>query len=414
MEEWKTYKLGELAEVKGGKRLPKGNMLTTLRNSHPYIRIRDLGATKTIELNSTYEYVEDDVQQLISKYIVKSGDVILSIVGTIGLTAIIGHSLNSANLTENCVKFTNLRGVDPNYLYYFLTSPLGQDEISKGIVGAVQPKLPIKNIQNISIPLPEIEAQRRIASILSSIDDKIELNRQINDNLEQQAEALYKSWFIDFEPFCEEKFIESSLGSIPTGWKVGQLSDVCEIVGGGTPSKNHPEYYCERGIAWLTPKDLSVSKSKFSSRGSEDITLEGYKNSSTKLMPRGTVLFSSRAPIGYISIATNEICTNQGFKSAVPGIAGTGYLYYFLKANTDKIESKASGSTFKEASGALMKSLEIIIPADGILNQFEAELAPILNKQENIASEIQALTTLRDTLLPKLMSGELKINEIDC
>lgn len=236
----------------------------------------------------------------------------------------------------------------------------------------------------------------------------------INDNLEQQAQALYKSWFVDFEPFCEGEFIESSLGSIPAGWKVGQLSDICEIVGGGTPSKSHPEYYCKRGIAWITPKDLSVSKSKFSSRGSEDITSDGYKNSSAKLMPRGTVLFSSRAPIGYISIATNEICTNQGFKSAVPGIAGTGYLYYFLHANTDKIESKASGSTFKEASGSLMKALEVIIPADGIFNQFEAELAPILTKQENIASEIQTLTTLRDTLLPKLMSGELKINEIDC
>ena len=239
-------------------------------------------------------------------------------------------------------------------------------------------------------------------------------NRRRNDNLEQQAQALYKSWFVDFEPFCEGEFIESSLGSIPAGWKVGQLNDICEIVGGGTPSKNHPEYYCKRGIAWITPKDLSASKSKFSSRGSEDITSDGYKNSSANLMPRGTVLFSSRAPIGYISIATNEICTNQGFKSAVPGIAGTGYLYYFLQSNTDKIESKASGSTFKEASGSLMKSLEVIIPTDGIFNQFEAELAPILNKQENIASEIQALATLRDTLLPKLMSGELKINEIDC
>ena len=239
-------------------------------------------------------------------------------------------------------------------------------------------------------------------------------NRRRNDNLEQQAQALYKSWFVDFEPFSEEEFIESSLGLIPAGWKVGQLSDICEIVGGGTPSKSHPEYYCSSGIAWITPKDLSVSRSKFSSRGSEDITEEGYKNSSAKLMPRGTVLFSSRAPIGYIRSAKNEICTNQGFKSAVPGIAGTGYLYYFLKANTDEIESKASGSTFKEASGSLMKSLEVIIPADGILNKFEAELAPIFNKQENIASEIQTLTTLRDTLLPKLMSGELKINEIDC
>lgn len=303
------------------------------------------------------------------------------------------------------------KGNDPKYLYYLLkTLPLA----SFG-GGSAVPTLNRNHIHPMEVIFcKDTELQKKIAGILSKIDDKIELNRQINDNLEQQAEALYKSWFIDFEPFCEEEFIESSLGSIPTGWKVGQLSDVCEIVGGGTPSKNRPEYYCERGIAWLTPKDLSVSKSKFSSRGSEDITPEGYKNSSTKLMPRGTVLFSSRAPIGYISIATNEICTNQGFKSAVPGIAGTGYLYYFLKANTDKIESKASGSTFKEASGALMKSLEIIIPADGILNQFEAELAPILNKQENIASEIQALTTLRDTLLPKLMSGELKINEIDC
>ena len=303
------------------------------------------------------------------------------------------------------------KGNDPRYLYYLLkTLPLA----SFG-GGSAVPTLNRNHIHPLEVVFcKDIELQKKIAGILSKIDDKIELNRQINDNLELQAQALYKSWFVDFEPFYEGEFIESSLGSIPAGWKVGQLSDICEIVGGGTPSKSHPEYYCKRGIAWITPKDLSVSKSKFSSRGSEDITSDGYKNSSAKLMPRGTVLFSSRAPIGYISIATNEICTNQGFKSAVPGIAGTGYLYYFLQANTEKIESKASGSTFKEASGSLMKALEVIIPADGIFNQFEAELAPILNKQENISSEIQTLTTLRDTLLPKLMSGELKINEIDC
>ena len=279
---------------------------------------------------------------------------------------------------------------------------------------SAQPGLSVQTLSKQPVSLPDIKTQDQIADIIIALDTKIELNRQINDNLEQQAQALYKSWFVDFEPFCEGEFIESRLGSIPAGWKVGQLCDICEIVGGGTPAKSHPEYYCKSGIAWMTPKDLSVSKSKFSSRGSEDITLEGYNNSSAKLMPRGSVLFSSRAPIGYISIAINEICTNQGFKSAVPGVAGTGFLYYFLKANTDKIELKASGSTFKEASGSLMKSLEVIIPIEGILDQFEAELAPILNKQENIASEIQALTSLRDTLLPKLMSGELKINEIDC
>lgn len=183
MEEWKTYKLGELMDIKGGKRLPKGKMLTTTKNSHPYIRIRDLGATKTLELTSSFEYVDDEVQKHISRYIVNSNDVILSIVGTIGLVAIVGNSLNNANLTENCVKFINLKGIDSNYLYYFLISPLGQDEISKGIVGAVQPKLPIKNIENIPIPVPDIDLQQKIARILTAIDAKIELNRQINDNL---------------------------------------------------------------------------------------------------------------------------------------------------------------------------------------------------------------------------------------
>ena len=239
-------------------------------------------------------------------------------------------------------------------------------------------------------------------------------NRRRNDNLEQQAQALYKSWFIDFEPFKDGDFVDSELGLIPEGWRVGEFSEICDIIGGGTPSKNRADFYCQNGIAWLTPKDLSVSKAKFTAKGAEDITSEGYNNSSAKLMPRGTVLFSSRAPIGYITIAKNEISTNQGFKSAVPRVAGTGYLYYYLKSNISTIESKASGSTFKEASGALMKSLEVLIPPTKIFNDFEKEIDAIFRKQESLDDEIINLTTLRDTLLPKLMSGELKINEIDC
>ena len=351
----------------------------------------------------------------LAKYEIFKGDFVLAMTGaTIGK---IGRYIadTGAYINQRVLKFKPHDEVNSDFIYYVVSSTSFQRYILNNVDSeTAQPNISAGSVGKYEFELPSLEEQNRIANILASIDNKIQLNRQINDNLEQQAQALYKSWFVDFEPFCEEEFIETNIGSIPAGWKVGQLSDICEIVGGGTPSKSHPEYYCRRGIAWITPKDLSVSKSKFSSRGSEDITSDGYKNSSAKLMPRGTVLFSSRAPIGYISIATNEICTNQGFKSAVPGIAGTGYLYYFLQANTDKIESKASGSTFKEASGSLMKALEVIIPADGIFNQFEAELAPILNKQENIASEIQTLTTLRETILPKLMSGELKINEIDC
>lgn len=182
MEEWKTYKLGDLATIRGGKRLPKGVALTPVANSHPYIRIRDLGHSRVLDINPIFEYVDDETQKSISRYIVNTDDVILSIVGTIGLTGIIGKSLNGANLTENCVKIVNLNGLESRFLYYFLSSPIGQAEIERGIVGAVQPKLPIKNIQDISIPVPSIEVQKKIADILSSFDQKIELNNRINHN----------------------------------------------------------------------------------------------------------------------------------------------------------------------------------------------------------------------------------------
>ena len=233
--------------------------------------------------------------------------------------------------------------------------------------------------------------------------------RPRNHNLEEQAQALYKSWFVDFVPFMDERFVDSELGKIPEGWHVGTLSELGDIVAGGTPSKAKPEYYTNNGIAWLTPKDLSVKCIKYTSRGETDITEEGYKNSSAKLMPRGSILFSSRAPIGYITIAKGDICSNQGFKSVVPRYAGTGYLYYWLREHTDAIESQASGSTFKEASGSLMKSFPAIIPDKNVLDSFEKELAPILNEQEILEEQIYHAEQIRDSLLPRMMSGELVI-----
>lgn len=234
--------------------------------------------------------------------------------------------------------------------------------------------------------------------------------RPRNHNLEEQAQALYKSWFVDFEPFKEGEFVDSELGLIPEGWRVGTLSELGDIVAGGTPSKAKPEYYTNNGIAWLTPKDLSAKCNKFTAGGETDITEDGYRNSSAKLMPRGSVLFSSRAPIGYISIAKGDICTNQGFKSVVPTYAGTAYLYYWLCENTEAIEAQASGSTFKEASGSLMRSFPALVPEKSVIDSFEKELSPILNEQEILEEEINRAEQIRDSLLPRLMSGELVMN----
>ena len=239
-----------------------------------------------------------------------------------------------------------------------------------------------KGIGNYVFKLPPLDDQRRIASILSSLDRKIELNNKINADLEEMAQAIFKNWFVDFEPFKDGKFVDSELGMIPEGWKVGRLDEIADVVGGSTPSKAKPEYYTQKGIAWLTPKDLSNHPAVYTSRGVIDITEEGYNSTSTKLMPKGTILFTSRAPIGYISIAQNDICTNQGFKSLVPKKAGTCFLYCFLKYVTPEIENKSTGSTFKEASGSLMKSLQVIMPEQKVFEDFETIVSPLFAKRD--------------------------------
>lgn len=222
---------------------------------------------------------------------------------------------------------------------------------------------------------------------------------RINKNLEQQAEALFYSMFVE--------------NANPI-WKDGVLSDLGTVVAGGTPSKTKPEYYSEHDIAWITPKDLSLNKSKFISHGETDISELGFSKSSATKMPTGTVLFSSRAPIGYIAIAANEVTTNQGFKSVVPNEnVGTAFMYYLLKFLLPTIEGMASGSTFKEISGAGMKSVPVVIPDNETIKKFNAFCTPIFQQQEVLEVENSRLADIRDELLPKLMSGELDVSNID-
>ena len=213
--------------------------------------------------------------------------------------------------------------------------------------------------------------------------------------MEQQAQALFQNLFID---------------NARPEWKQGTVCDLGSVIGGSTPSKSKPEYYTDSGIAWITPKDLSVNKSKFIYHGENDITELGLKNSSASVMPEGTVLFSSRAPIGYIAIAAGEVTTNQGFKSIVPkSEIGTAFVYYFLKYNLPVIEGMASGSTFKEISGSVMKSVPAFVPDSETLNVFRLFCKPLFEQQKILELQNQSLEKLRDTLLPKLMNGEIEL-----
>lgn len=402
--EWKITNIGSLCNRVCSGGTPKSTNNAYYNGNIPWLN------TKEVNFNRIYD-TEKNITQLglensSAKWISENSVIVAMYGATAGKVAI-----TKIPITTNqacCNLSINSEIADYNFVYYFLCSKFY--ELSSLANGGAQQNLNAQIIKDFPIKIPvNLSDQRRIAGILSALDSKIENNNKINANLESQAQALFKSWFVDFTPFKDQPFVDSELGPIPQGWKVGKLEDLGDIVGGSTPSKSKPEYYTTHGIAWLTPKDLSTSKAKFTSRGEIDITDKGYNSTSTKLMPRGSVLFSSRAPIGYLTIAKNEICTNQGFKSLVPNGAGTGFIYYTLRHLTPQIENRATGSTFKEASATLMRSVETIVPPTSILNKFEELLRPILQFQEKKEEENQRLAALRDTLLPKLMSGEIKL-----
>ena len=289
---------------------------------------------------------------------------------------------------------------DPYFIYYYLT----QSSVIESLQAIAEqststyPSIKPSDIEDIELDLPELETQKKIGSTLRMLDRKIALNEEINDNLEQQAQSYFQELFVD---------------NADPEWAIGTISDLGTVVGGSTPSKAKPEYYTESGIAWITPKDLSINKSKFVSHGENDITELGLKNSSAAIMPEGTVLFSSRAPIGYIAIAAGEVTTNQGFKSVVPKPEiGTPFVYFFLKNALPVIEGMASGSTFKEVSGSTMKNVPAVIPDAETLAKFSDFCAPIFAQQRILEEQNQSLATLRDNLLPKLMSGEIDVSAV--
>ena len=332
---------------------------------------------------------------------VKPDDILINSTGagTAGRIAQIEDVPSATTIDGHMILIRSNGKVTQKFLGYALKAHqwevLQLDEGSTGQTELNRDRLLDEIMINYPVSLDE---QNAIVGTLESIDRKLIVNEQLNDNLEQQAQSYFQELFVD---------------NASPEWTTGTISDLGTVVGGSTPSKAKPEYYTESGIAWITPKDLSINKSKFVSHGENDITELGLRNSSASLMPEGTVLFSSRAPIGYIAIATGEVTTNQGFKSVVPKPEiGTPFVYFFLKNTLPVIEGMASGSTFKEVSGSTMKNVSAVIPDAETLAKFSDFCAPIFAQQRILEEQNQSLATLRDNLLPKLMSGEIDVSAV--
>ena len=350
----------------------------------------------------TFRYVTRKKADSLNKANAHRGDIVITHRGTLGQIVFIPQDSKYDRYVISQSQF-RVRCNDkvlPEYLVYYFHTPIGQHKLLSNASQVGVPALarPSSTFQQIEVVLPELSIQKCVVEIISTIQKKIVNNQELNDNLEQQAQSYFQELFVD---------------NADPEWAIGTISDLGTVVGGSTPSKAKPEYYTESGIAWITPKDLSINKSKFVSHGENDITELGLKNSSAAIMPEGTVLFSSRAPIGYIVIAAGEVTTNQGFKSVVPKPEiGTPFVYFFLENTLPVIEGMASGSTFKEVSGSTMKNVPAVIPDAETLAKFSDFCAPIFAQQRILEEQNQSLATLRDNLLPKLMSGEIDVSAV--
>ena len=405
---WKTYKLGEIATVQTG---PFGSQLHQkdyVQNGTPILTVEHLGNNRIVHQN--LPRVSDYDKMRLKKYCIQKGDIVFSRVGSVDRRAFVTEKEDGWLFSGRCLRVrADEKNVDGSFLSYYFGQESFKDLIRRIAVGATMPSLNTSILSSIEINIPaNLQEQKSIAAILSTIDDKIENNLAINKTLEEMAMALYKHWFVDFGPFQDG--VESESGRIPKGWEVKKIGEVIETLGGGTPSTTTKEYWEDGDILWYSPTDLTRENSLFSFDTAKKITALGLQKSSAKMFPANSLLMSSRATIGLLTINTKEACTNQGFITMLPNDKLSVYqLYFWVKDNMDLIISKANGSTFKEISKSNFRDLEIVVPNS--IENFIEQSKDIFEQIKNNTSENQTLIQLRDTLLPKLISGEVRLKE---
>ena len=451
-------KLADIVKIKGGKRLPKGENLQITPNAHPYIRVRDMEG-KFIPTDEL-EYVPDHIFPKIKNYIVNTNDVIVSIVGTIGLVSIITEKLNNASQTENCAKLSGLDRIDAEYLYYFLISEIGQAELQKATVGAVQPKLPLYGLENISIDWKTRTEREEIVKQLNSLDNKIQLNTQINQTLEQIAQALFKSWFVDFDPVrakvqalsdglsleqaelsamqaisgktpeeltalsqtqpdCYAELAETAKAfpcemvevdgvEVPKGWNLKALSDLGQIICGKTPSKSNKEFY-GNDVPFIKIPDMH--NQVIITQTTDNLSVAGANSQSKKYIPPKSICVSCIATVGLVSMTSKPSHTNQQINSIIPNDEQTSeFLYLSLKqpSMTKYLKDLASGgSATLNLNTSTFSKIEIITPSKEIIDIFHNKVVYAFEKVLSNSIENKRLAEIRDLLLPRLLSGEI-------
>ena len=362
----------------------------------------------------------------------KSGDVVLTVEAPLGEVAQLGNE--KIALAQRVVTLRGKAGVlDSTYLLYLLQSEEMQSKLKARATGTTVLGIKQSELRKVLVTLPPFDQQIGAASVLKALDDRITLLRENNATLESIAQALFKSWFVDFDPvhakqegrvpegmdeptaaLFPDSFEESELGLVPQGWKIKPLGDVVESVGGGTPDTKEPAYW-ECGVhCWTTPKDLSGLSAPVLLTTERKLTTKGLAKVSSGLLPAGSLLLSSRAPIGYLAITQVPMAINQGYIAMLPvSTLPPLYMLFWCQQNMEIIKGRANGSTFMEISKKAFRPIPALVPSTQVIDLFVTVAGALFDRLVENEKQAQTLATLRDTLLPRLISGQLHLPEAE-
>lgn len=366
----------------------------------PFIMASDIKNGKIDYQNCAY--ISFELNKTLQKWFARPGDVLLSHKATIWRTTIVDNKFEDITLTPQLTYYRvlNPQKLHSGYLFYYFNSSSFQNLFwSWAGSWSTRAYLWITEQRKLPIILPSISEQQAIAQMLSSFDDKIELLREQNGTLEKTAQTIFQEWFGKYGVDDE----------LPEGWRVGKLEEMTEIRGGTTPSTQNPDFW-DWDISWTSPKDLSNSKSMFLLQTESKITIEWLKQIGSWLLPIWTLLLSSRAPIWYLSLTNIDVAINQGYIAFLEwNTFSNRFMYLWLKSNMQSVINASNGSTFLEISKSSFRLIDCVIPERNILIEFDWVIKPIFEKILSNSLQIQSLSTTRDELLPKLMSGEVRV-----
>ena len=297
---------------------------------------------------------------------------------------------------------------DPLFFFYFFRSQPGRQRIETIVEQTAVAGIKASSLGRLSISVPLLEEQKQVAKVLRSLDENIGNNRRLARTLEDIATTLFKARFVDF--IDQDDLVESEIGPIPRGWRVQEVGEVLRVVGGGTPSTKENAYW-DNGIhCWATPKDLSGLTEPIVLTTARHITDAGVKRISSGLLPPRTVLMSSRAPVGYTAISLVPVAVNQGFIAIPPDDhVPSEYVLLWLRANMGRIKANAGGSTFAEISKRAFRPIPMLLPPSEELKSFKQSIEPLISRIAACARENASLSEIRDSLLPRLISGQIRV-----